>query len=60
MTQNKTSYRQVPKMPPAALGLGLCDIRKVLTQANLAALENDLANLAKARRQFPPNDVFVN
>ncbi len=40
-----------PLDQPAALGLGLCDIRNLLTPEQQAELYKDLADLARLRRE---------
>jgi hypothetical protein len=41
----------VPQQRPASHGLGLCDVRNVLTPQEYAKLQRDLASLAAARRR---------
>lgn len=41
------------KLPPAALGLGLCDTRRIMSPENIAALDKDLADIARARQTLP-------
>jgi hypothetical protein len=41
----------VPMTPPASLGLGLCDSKRVLDPDKQADLDRDLAELVRVRRE---------
>lgn len=59
MREDGPVHVKIPHLPPAALGLGLCDVRKVFTGEQLTELDRDLAAIARNGRQAPPNDVRV-
>lgn len=48
-----------PVLEPASLGLGLCDPAVIFTPEQRAAQARGLEEIARRRRQPPPNDVFV-
>ncbi len=48
-----TEQIRVPVSPPAALGLGLCDINKIMTPEQIAELDKDLSDIAHARTTLP-------